>query len=195
LIDPTWWWHDAQPLAFWDQLQQAVDEDRCIRVVYERRDGEAVERILKPYSLVAKSSVWYLVAEQGEELRTYRVSRFRQITLLDTHFQRRPEFDLPAYWREHLQDFVETQAEYKFTLRIHPDRLNFLKWIVPGRYQPVEPPDAGGWITVHLQLESVDLARMLVFGLGRQAVIVGPPELREAVLSAAREIVDKYGKG
>lgn len=31
---------------------------------------------------------------------------------------------------------------------------------------------------------------MLVFGLGRQAVIVEPPELKAAVLAAARGILD-----
>jgi predicted DNA-binding transcriptional regulator YafY len=192
LIDPTWWWHDAQPLAFWDQLQQAVYKDRCIRAVYERPNGERVERILEPYSLVAKSSVWYLIARQDEKLRTYRVSRFQQITLLDTSFHRREEFDLPTYWREHLQDFVETQAGYCFTLRIHPDRLNFLKSIIPGRYHPVEPPDAAGWVIVHFQLESLDLAKMLVFGLGQQSIIIEPLELREAVLSMAQELLNHY---
>lgn len=192
LIDPTWWWHDAQPLAFWEQLQQAVYEDRCIRAIYERHNGEEVERILEPYSLVAKSSIWYLIAHHGGELHTYRVSRFRQITLLETHFDRREEFDLPTYWREHLQNFVETISEYCFTLRIHPERMNFLKWIVPGRYHPVEPPDADGWITVDFRLESIDLAKMLVFGLGGQATIVGPPELQEAILSIACEILSNY---
>lgn len=190
LIDPTWWWHDAQPLAFWEQLQQAVYEDRCIRTVYERPTGERVEHILEPYSLVAKSSVWYLIAQHDGELHTYRVSRFRQITLLDPHFQRREDFDLPTYWREHLQNFTETLAEYGFTLRIQPDRMNFLKWLVPGRYQPIELPDADGWITVKFQLESIDLAKMLVFGLGQQATVVEPQELQEAIVSTAREFVN-----
>jgi predicted DNA-binding transcriptional regulator YafY len=31
LIDPTWWWRDAQSLAWWDQLQEAVYADRRVR--------------------------------------------------------------------------------------------------------------------------------------------------------------------
>jgi predicted DNA-binding transcriptional regulator YafY len=192
LIDPAWWWHDAQPLPFWEQLQQAVYEDRSIRVVYERHNGEVVERVLEPYSLVAKSSVWYLIANHGGELHTYRVSRFRQITLLDTHFHRREDFDLPSYWHEHLQHFGEMISEYSFTLRLHPDRMSFIKWLVPGRYHQVEPPGADGWIVVHFQLESMELAKMLVFGLGRQAIVVEPQELQEAMLNAAREILNNH---
>jgi hypothetical protein len=36
----------------------------------------------------------------------------------------------------------------------------------------------------------MDLAKMLVFGLGKQAVVIEPAELRDAVLRSAREILD-----
>src|SRR5689334_920988 len=103
LIDPIWWWRDAQPLSWWDDLQLAVDQDRCVQAVYERQNGEVIERTLEPYSLVAKSSVWYLVAGHAGALRTYRVVRFRSVTLLDARFQRRADFDLPSFWRQQLQ--------------------------------------------------------------------------------------------
>ena len=32
MIDPTWWWHDASLSPFWDDIQQAVYEDRLIEV-------------------------------------------------------------------------------------------------------------------------------------------------------------------
>jgi predicted DNA-binding transcriptional regulator YafY len=191
LIDSAWWWRDAQPPPFWDRLQQAVYEDRCIQAVYERPSGETIERVLEPYSLIAKSSLWYLLAQHQGELHTYRVARFHHITLLDTHFQRRQDFDLTTYWQTHLQEFKEAVAEYRFTLRLHPDRLSFIRRLVPGRYHVAETPDTEGWLTIRFDLESMDLARMLVFGLGRQAEIVEPPELKEAVLSVAREIIDR----
>jgi predicted DNA-binding transcriptional regulator YafY len=56
-IDPLWWWHDAQPIAFWSELQEAVYQDLCIEVAYENYRGEVSKRILEPYSLVAKSSL------------------------------------------------------------------------------------------------------------------------------------------
>ncbi|HEX2906913.1 MAG TPA: HTH domain-containing protein, partial [Phototrophicaceae bacterium] len=75
-IDPVWWWHDTQPQRFWKELQQAVFEDRRIRVTYEYYSGEMVERVLEPYSLVAKASHWYLIGRREAEFRLYRVSRF-----------------------------------------------------------------------------------------------------------------------
>ncbi len=190
-IDPVWWWHDQQPLAFWSELQQAVFEDRCIRVVYEHYDGEIVERILEPYSLVAKGSHWYLIASRDGEVRMYRVSRFHRVDVLEQRFRRPEDFDLPTYWHEHIRQFTETLAEFTFTLRLHSSRLTFARWLTPGRCQIVEPAGEGGWLTARFQLESRDLAEMLVFGLGRQAVVVEPQALRDAVLSRAQEILQQ----
>jgi predicted DNA-binding transcriptional regulator YafY len=189
LIDSAWWWRDTQPPPFWDQLQQAVYDDRCIQAVYERHDGETIERMLEPYSLIAKSSLWYLLAQHQGELHTYRVARFQRITLLDTHFQRRKDFDLATYWQTHLQEFKEAIAGYRFTLRLPPDRLSFVRRLIPGRYHVLDTPDATGWLTVQFDLESPDLARMLVFGLGQPVEIVEPLELKEAVLRAARDLL------
>jgi predicted DNA-binding transcriptional regulator YafY len=138
--------------------------------------------------------VWYLLAQHQGELHTYRVARFQRITLLDQHFQRRKDFDLPTYWQTHLQDFKEAVSEYRFTLRLPPDRLGFIRRLVPGRYQVDEVPDAEDWLTVRFDLESMDLAKMLVFGLGRQAEIVEPPELKEAMRSGALEIINRQAR-
>lgn len=188
-IDPLWWWHNAQPLPFWDDLQRAVYEDRCIQVVYENYRREVVQRVVEPYSLVAKSSLWYLIARYDGEMRTYRVSRLQSVTLLDTHFRRTDDFDLPTYWQERAQDFVATIAEYTFTLRIDERRMSLVQWLMTGRFEVIQPADAAGWLTVRFQVESVDLARMLVFGLGRQAVVVEPQELQDAVVAAAHELI------
>lgn len=120
MIDPTWWWHDASISPFWEEIQRAVYEDRMIKAQYENFDGKIAERTLAPYSLICKSSVWYLLAERDGELRTYRVNRFHSVQLLDGSFTRRPDFDLPAFWRAHTQNRKNfrpgTYAHCAFTL-------------------------------------------------------------------------------
>ncbi len=189
-IDPLWWWHDGEPLPFWDDLQKAVYEDICIRTIYESYDGTISERMLEPYSLVAKSSFWYVIAKRDCEFRTYRVSRFHSIKLLDEHFQRDTDFDLADYWQTHLKEFTEALTEYAFMLRIHQSRLNFVKWLTPGRFQIIEALNESGWISIRVHMESIDLAKMLVFGLGKDAVVIDPPELAQAVIEAAHAILN-----
>ena len=189
LMDPDWWWQESQPSPNWDQLEQAVYESRCIQVQYEKFSGEIVERTLQPYSLVAKSSLWYLIAQRNEEFRTYRVSRFHQITLLDSHFQRQADFDLPTFWREHLHSFIENISQYTFTIRIHASRIKLAQRLLPGRSKIIEPEDNGGWVIAQFQTESMELAKMLVLGFGNQATVIEPPELHMAVLDTAHQIL------
>ncbi len=193
LIDPLWWWHETQPLPFWEDLQRAVYEDCCIRVHYENYSGEVAERILEPYSLVAKASMWYLIAKRNGELRTYRVARFHDVTVLDTHFQRPADFDLAAYWQEHAKDFVTQASEYVFVLRVHTSRIGFARYFAPGRWEILDGTENDEWVTVRLQTESQEFAKMVVFGLGTQARILEPDNLRKALVSDAQEIVNHYG--
>jgi predicted DNA-binding transcriptional regulator YafY len=189
MIDSAWWWRDAQTPPFWDDLQQAVYEDRLIEATYERYSGEVSKRVLEPYSLVNKSSLWYLVAQREGELRTYRVARFHSLRLLDQTFVRRADFDLPSYWQAHLQEFIESFSEYRCTLRVHPERATFVKWLVPGRWEVLGEADDAGWFTLRVMMDSPQLARMMVFGLGAQCEVLDPPELVAEVLAEAQALV------
>jgi predicted DNA-binding transcriptional regulator YafY len=187
-IDPLWWWHDSQPMPFWSELQTALYQDRALAVVYEKHDGEIVERVLRPYGLVSKSTFWYLVAEYQGQLRTYRVARLRSANVLADHFDRDPAFDLIAYWKEHLDEFVSSFSVYECTLRIHPDRIGFARWLAPRRTRDLGV-DADGWVRVCFRLESPELAKMLVFGLGAHCEVVEPQELHTTVLAACQTIL------
>lgn len=188
MIDPTWWWNDAETSPYWQEIQRAVYEDRVITACYESYSGETQERTLEPYSLVNKSSLWYLVALRDGEFRTYRVSRFHDVRVLDQRFVRRPDYDLPQYWQAHLQEFVTSFTEYGCTLRIHPDRVTFVQWLMPGRWQILDEPDGDGWLHVRLMLDSEMLAKMLIFGLGTDGEVLDPPELRQAVAKDAARL-------
>jgi predicted DNA-binding transcriptional regulator YafY len=189
MVDPAWWWHDPQMPTFWDDLRRAVYDDRLIQTIYENYAGDVVERTLAPYSLVNKSGLWYLVAEREDVFHIYRVSRFQQVQVLESTFTRRADYDLPTYWQEHLQSFVERFSEYRCTLRIHPERLGFIKWLTPGRWQVLGEAGADGWLTIRIVLDSPVLAKMLVFGLGNQSEVIDPPELAGAVLQEAEDLV------
>ena len=187
-LDPSWWWQDDILLPFLNDLQKAVFEDYQIQATYENFNGEVAERLLEPYSLVAKAAQWHLIAKRDHDFRLYRVTRFRSIHIQNTHFEREGGFDLIKFWHAHLNEFRESIAEYTFTLRIHPDRLGFVHSLMPGRFQITWTNPQNGWKTLRFQVESMDLAKMLVFGLGNQAAILDPPELREAILRGIQEL-------
>jgi predicted DNA-binding transcriptional regulator YafY len=190
MIDPTWWWHEANPAPFWNDLQRAVYEDRVIQATYENYEGERMVRVLEPYSLVSKSSLWYLVARREGDLRIYRVSRLHDLQVLDQRFVRAREFDLQHYWHTHLEQFKDSFSDYRCILRVQAERVTFVQWLLPGRCHIVHEADRRGWVTLHLMMDTSQMAEMLVFGLGTAAEVVSPPELTTAVLSGARTLVE-----
>jgi predicted DNA-binding transcriptional regulator YafY len=188
-LDPAWWWHKGETLPYLETLKTAVFEDCRVQARYERGAGEVVERILEPYSLVAKASVWYLIARRDDELRTYRVSRFVAVEMLPERFERDPAFNLAQYWHTHATEFVANLPDFAFTLRLNAARLQFLRWYASERYTIRAGSPDEALLTVDLRLSSLEEARMLVLGLGTDAEIIEPDILREAVLLQAQEMV------
>jgi predicted DNA-binding transcriptional regulator YafY len=162
-----------------------------IQAQYENFDGQLAERTLAPYSLICKSSVWYLLAERDGELRTYRVNRFHSVQLLDRSFARRPDFDLPAYWRAHTQNLEDFSSRYHCTLRVHPDHIALIKTLMPGRWEMAAGAEDGEWQTISLSLDSDLQAKMLIFGLAGFVEILEPFELKEAVAAQARGLLEQ----
>jgi predicted DNA-binding transcriptional regulator YafY len=197
-IDPANWFQIVEPSALFPLLQQAVWEDRAVSIRYQVVEGEWFEGVVNPYALVAKANIWYLVAEKMPgEFRNYRIGRIKTAELADTHFTRRVDFDLPAYWEESCRQFqrrsVEQFPPYHATLRVHPKAFWYFPGYLEGNYQQLGEPDPDGWVSLRVKFESLGDARMRVLGLGTGVDVVEPAELREAVLEIARAIITAYG--
>src|SRR5689334_3365790 len=117
-VDTTRWYGTVENLSMLPIVQDAVARDRKLNIVY-KREGQSAERIVDPLGLVAKGTVWYLVAHTPRGFRTYRVSRIEQAKLLDQACERPPDFDLAAYWNASTAQFCE-RPRYSTTLRLAP---------------------------------------------------------------------------
>ena len=192
-VDAAGWRRGDEAVPCLPLLQDALWRDRKIRLAYRRAEGEPVERLVDPLGLVAKGSLWYLVAGVGGEPRTYRVSRIQAVEILDEPSSRPPDFDLASFWARSSATFMAGLPRYPATVRIAPEALPRV-WI-PGSYAQVEhvgEPEADGWRTLRLLLETEPEACSYVLGFGPRMMVVEPAELRERVYAAAREVVASY---
>jgi predicted DNA-binding transcriptional regulator YafY len=186
-VDPAGWRRADEVPSSLASLQDAVFRERRLRLVYERADGKAVERVVDPLGLVAKGSLWYLIATADGDTRTYRVSRVQHAEALDASAVRPPGFDLAEYWARSAAEFLTRLPRHPARVRIAPDALAEI-W-TPGSYAHVEhvgEPEPDGWHTVDLMLETEDYACRYVLGFGPRMVVLEPKALRERVLAAAR---------
>ena len=192
-IDTTGWRNSPENVAALPVLQEAIWQERKLQFLYERAGCEPSERIVDPLGLVAKGSVWYLVAAVDGASRTYRVSRIRDARLAEEPAVRPANFDLADYWRRSAAEFQAGLPRFYAKIRIAPDVLRWMNY--QGRASRIEHregPDANGWSTLTIRFDAEEEACQFALSFGAQAEVLEPESLREKVIAAAKGIVSMY---
>jgi len=194
-LDPVDWFRDAPPADQLRVVAEGVWSERRLRMRYESW-AKVSERVVDPLGLVLKGGAWYLVARDKREPRTYRVAAIAQAQVLDERFTRPARFDLEAFWSASTRRFEEGVYRDVATLRVSADGLARLRHFSPIVAQAADrtltPPDARGWRTVTVPIESVEHAAREMLRLGADAVVVEPRALRDALQARAREMLAGY---
>jgi len=193
-LDVAGWRQTEGALSAMPTLQAALWGDRQVCIRYRRADDSELERTIDPLGLVAKGSLWYLIAAVAGELRTYRVSRIAAATLLDTPCVRPPDFDLAAHWAAASRAFLGALPQYRATVRVAPEIVRAIRG--GGRFARIEAeeePGDDGWITLRICFDGERVAREFALGFGARLVVEEPHALREYVVREAARIVARYG--
>jgi len=189
LIDMRGWRDPAEPIAALPILLDALWRERRLRFVYPRDFCESTERIVDPLGLVAKGSVWYLVANVERAPRTYRVSRIREAVILEEPSRRPIEFNLAAYWERSALEFREKLPRYYATFLVRPSAMRWVRFW--GWRLENETPE-GDRTRVRLRFDIEDEAVQFALSFGADVEVVEPRELRAKALSGASAIVRQY---
>ncbi|WP_084718447.1 helix-turn-helix transcriptional regulator [Streptacidiphilus carbonis] len=214
-LDALGWYREQDSPPGLAVLADAVWNQHRIRVRYHRWAApQEVERELDPYGLVLKAGVWYLVAAVAPAVapavaggtdhapvRTYRVSQILSLDVIaETTFERPSGFDLAVFWRDYLEAYDARRLRLQASVRIGPamlaslpDRLDAA--LVRAVQASAGPPDAEGWVTATVPLESVELAVPTLLSLGADIEVLAPEELRCAVAEAAAATLARYRPG
>ena len=175
------------------RCRRGIWHQRRIRVRYRRWNGE-VRRTLEPLGAVLKGGTWYVVAAVGGQVRAYRVSSMLDVEPFNKPFERPPDFDLAGFWRAWAERF---QAELYGgqAIRLSPRGQRLDAVLGPAAAQMTIPgasPDAGGWKTMILPIESIELAVSDLLRLGPDVEALEPPELRQRMAEAAAALAALY---
>jgi len=184
-------------------VQEAVWEQRKLRLRYRGWEADAeTERVALPLGLVAKTSVWYLVAAvdkpaepfaEEEDVRTYRLSRLQDVHALEETFARPEGFELAAYWERSTERFKSRLPRYPARVRI-----SRAKWeaFSKERYVVLLSGSAAGaeeTIEAEAEFQTLESAVEILLKYGRHAEALEPDALRAAVLEECRATASLYG--
>jgi predicted DNA-binding transcriptional regulator YafY len=193
-VDVTGWSSQQEAVPSLHTLQEAIWQERKLSFTYGQ-DECRVERLVDPLGLVAKGSVWYLVAAVDGDVRSYRVSRIQNVKLTTERSVRPADFDLAAFWEESSAKFKKHLPKYLATLRAHSSVIPRLPY--GGRFARVEQvgeTDAEGWVRVRMRFQFEEEACEYALSFGTQVEVLEPIELRAQVIKLARKVIDFYEK-
>ncbi len=198
-LDAPGWLREAEAPPNLAPLADAVWSQHRVRVRYERSNRAVVDRVLEPLGVVLKAGTWYVVATVSDDARgarTYRVSRMLSAAVLDETFERPPDFDLPSHWAAYQRGYTERVYRSSATVRLSPagQQLLFLLGTIPARAAraAMGEPDAEGWATTTLPIESLRHGEHALLQLGPDVEVLDPSELRVAVARAAAATAARY---
>ncbi len=180
----------AEPVPHLPTLLEALWRNRKLHAIYRRNDGKISERLLDPLGLVAKGSTWYLVAWNGDDYRTYRVSRVQEARLSLEPAIRPPDFDLQSFWERSQTELKEQLPRYDVRVRVEQKALERFglmgRWARLLRAAPVEE----GWLEAQIRFEVEEDALAWVLSLGPKVRVLEPIGLRAKVIEAVRAILE-----
>lgn len=196
-LDATSWFQTDEPVPHLKTIQEAVWQDCQLVLSYRRSNGEVSERTISPYGLVAKASIWYLVAATEQGMRVFRVSRIEAIQMTQIHFTRPQDFDLAEFWVGWVISYKNSLPKYPVTLRIGPDLVPVLPYILGNDVRALveqAQPNSEGWRIVDYTFERIEEAQTYVLGMGASVDVIAPEELRIRVLELATDVVAHYSR-
>jgi predicted DNA-binding transcriptional regulator YafY len=194
----TNWTDPNLAMPFLEQLRDAIYERHRVRMRYRGRSQAApAPRELDPYKLVSRWGRQYCIGycHQRQAVRTFRLDRIVELTVLEQTFPDPLDFNLQAY----LASDPFFQPTVQVRLRFGPeaavvaqDNRAFWKSIE-------EQPD--GAVVVTFEAADREAAAGMVLRVGFPAAIVEPVGLLELVRQQARALsahfdsIDQLNKG
>ena len=193
VLDPARWGTTSLPRPpHLDALQRAVVAGVQVRLGYADRGRNESERTVHPLGLVAKSSVWYLIADTDAGLRTFRAGRVRSVILTDDPVVRPDGFDLAEAWQGVVAAMEERRNVVHALVLAEPPAVGWLRSRF-GTQVAVGEPREDGRVEVEIGAWSSEQIAHDLAAFGDRVEVVGPPEVRTHMARLGAQLVERYG--
>jgi predicted DNA-binding transcriptional regulator YafY len=193
MFDTSPWFQSKRAPPLLEQLRAAVWADRVCRIRYRRADGVVKGYRAKPYAIVAKVDVWYLVADAGQGMRVFRLTRIQDAVTTEDAFVRDASFDLHRFWEAWCKRFEANPGNHfeVDVLLTKKGKAYLLEHYRDWHGHALDGLDeTAPRARVTLDMEREDIAMRLLFELGGEAIVVGPRAFRRKLAALARNLLD-----
>jgi proteasome accessory factor C len=171
-------------------LQRALDGRRVVEIVYWSLSRDAIStRRVRPLLTVDHAGTWYLIAhdEKSSQERVFRLDRIGEVNPTEDRFVPPKDFDPKKYRvaRMFLPGAEVRQARVLLHASVAPAFRD--------RWLPREVTvRKGGDVEATIDYVSPNAIAAWILPYGPLAEVLGPPEVRDAVLERARALREQY---
>ena len=172
-------------------LRDCMAEGRVVTLRYHSFARVVTDRTVDPYALSLRWGNWYLIGycHLRDELRTFRIDRIKDCTVLGQTFTLPKDFDAKAY----LEETMRWDNQYEVVVRMEEEVAPRMREMAGDWMRVEDNPD--GSVTVRFEVDNFNWATGWVLSWGRLARAVAPAELIKRVRQAAHDVIAQYPTG
>jgi predicted DNA-binding transcriptional regulator YafY len=177
-------------LEIFDALAKATARHQQLELDYRKPGRAQMERrLIDPYHLANINGEWFLFAfdHLRKDIRTFVPARIQAVRPTGQTFERPQKFSLEKRLRD---SFGVHSGQGEFEVILHFNAL-VADYIREKRWHPSQTVRElkGGGLELRLKLSSLVEIQRWVLGWGGSVRVLRPPELKQAVQAAARQIL------
>jgi predicted DNA-binding transcriptional regulator YafY len=190
---------------FLEVVQKAVITGMQATLAYVARDGSSSTRNVHPLGVAAQGSIWYLVADTENGMRTFRIDRMRAFDLAKEPVVRPEGFVLQEAWKLVTDQVNEKRLPMTARCLVAPNRIPILRARLGTRLRiggpvgsstltPAAVSSEAGDQRIEIEVRGfneIALAGDLA-GFGILLEVLEPPVLRERLAQVAQELLGMY---
>jgi len=172
-------------------LRAAITDRRVIRFEYINAKNERASRSVEPLRLMYKYNSWYMYGycRTRQDYREFRISRIAGLVTSTEYFTNRHSAELPEQrsgrW---MSGEATTDVVVHFSADCLAKAMDFF-------FDAEKTFHEDGSLTLRLKVHEPEKTGWLIpiiLGFGEKAVVVEPPELKDAVKDKLRKMMENY---
>lgn len=177
----------AEPSEEVGQLRRAAADNRAIRMKYRSLSREEdTDRVVEPWAVFTTLGNWYLSGHCRlvDDLRTFRVDRIRELSVLDEAFDPPAVVPIPGV------GYAPSDGDISGLIELTPPA----KWVL--EYYPVEVLSDSSEVTlIRFSAPDPELPARLLLRLGGTARLIEGDEIASRMRQIGQSLADRYVTG
>ena len=177
----------------WTDVTRSLQNNRSLEITYQKPSATKANcRKVDPYHVVSYQGDWYLIGHCHfrNEVRTFSISRIRQVKTLGKTFMIPEDFDYQEAWQNCFGIF-QGENDTDIVIKFSPESAPYVK---EREWHPTQSlkEKKDGTILLSLTTNHLDEVKRWVLFWGKGAEVIKPPELRDLVQRELNEALSAY---